>query len=445
MGRAHAGIMPRRRATLPPMSLSYYAFSAAPQSFPRLAGAHLEVETAIVGGGFAGLGTAASLIERGRKSIALIEAQTIGHGASGRNGGFVFGGFSLGPAALLRDLGPEAARALYAGTRDAVALIRTRIERHRIACERVEGGALWLDWFDTPRSRAEMAAQAALLREQFGVVWEPVDRKTVREQLQTERYGGALLERDAFHFHPLAYARGLAAALVGQGAQVFEHSALVRVEREGGGWRLHTACGGSLRAQQLVVAGGGYLRRVLPRLERARLPIATYVMTTAPLPEALQPIRSDAALYDNRFAFDYYRRLQDGRILWGGRISILEREPARIAALLKQDLLKVYPQLAQVEVSHAWGGLMSYARHHMPQIGQLAPGLWYAQAFGGHGVAPTTLAGDWLAAALCGEALPASLQRYGLSPVFGLAGLLAAQATYSWAELRDALHEALSR
>ncbi len=425
------------------MSQSYYEASAAPRAFPALGAAHLQVETAIIGGGFAGLGTAASLQERGRGSLALLEAETIGHGASGRNGGFVFGGFSREPADLLRELGAEAARELYAGTRDAVNRIRSRIERHAIACDRVEGGALWLDWFDTPRSRAAMAAQAELLATQFGVRWEALSREQVREQLQTERYGGALFERDAFHFHPLAYARGLAAAIAAAGGRVFERSPALRIERDGSGWRIQGRDGGSLRAERLVVAGGGYLRRVLPPLERARLPIATYVMATAPLTGAQQPIRSDAALYDNRFAFDYYRRLQDGRILWGGRISILEREPARIAALLKRDLLRVYPQLQEVEIDHAWGGLMSYARHQMPQLGQLAPGLWYAQAFGGHGVAPTTLAGEWLAAAICGEPLPAALWRYGLSPVFGAAGLLAAQARYSWAELRDALHEAL--
>lgn len=425
------------------MSQSYYEASAPALALPRLDGARIDVEIAVVGAGFAGLATCASLQERGRRDLAMLEAETVGHGASGRNGGFVFGGFSLDPQAMLAELGAEAARALYAGTRDAVALIRRRIEQQSIACDRVEGGALWLDWFDTPRSRAAMRAQAELLATHFGVRWEPLTAPQVREQLQTERYGGGLLERDAFHFHPLAYARGLALAIQAAGGRVFERSRLCRVERDGQGWRLHSVCGGSLRAAQLVIAGGGYLRRVLPALERARLPIATYVMTTAALPDELQPIRSDAALYDNRFAFDYYRKLVDGRILWGGRISILEREPQRIAALLRRDLLKVYPQLAEVPITHAWGGLMSYARHQMPQVGQLAPGLWYAQAFGGHGVAPTTLAGDWLAAAICGEPLPAALRRYGLSPVFGVAGLLAAQATYSWAELRDALHEAL--
>lgn len=427
--------------------MHYYEETAPPRRQRPLQGAQLQTEIAILGGGFAGLGTAASLIERGRRDLVVLEAGGVGEGASGRNGGFVFGGFSLDPAALLRQLGPEAARTLYAGTREAVARIRSRIHSHGIACEAVEGGALWLDWFDSPRSRAAMAAQAQLLRTQFGVHWEAVPREQLRAWLQTERYGGALREADAFHFQPLAYARGLADAIEAGGGRVCERSAVQRIERMGTGWRLHTAEGGGVQAEQLVIAGGGYLQRVLPPLERARLPIATYVMATEPLPEARQPIRCAAALYDNRFAFDYYRRLgsaDGGRILWGGRISIREREPARIAALLKRDLLKVYPQLAGVAISHAWGGLMSYARHQMPQIGRLAPGLWYAQAFGGHGVAPTTLAGDWLAGALCGETLPPSLSRYGLSPVFGRAGLLAAQAHYSWAELRDAVHAALA-
>lgn len=222
-----------------------------------------------------------------------------------------------------------------------------------------------------------------------------------------------------------------------------EHSAVLAIDRlPNGRFELRTAAGNCIRASQVVVAGGAYLQTVLPALTTARLPIATYVISTEPLPPHLRPIRTPAALYDNRFAFDYYRMLADHRLLWGGRISIQERDPARIAQMLQADLLKVYPQLAAVRIEHAWGGLMSYARHKMPQIGQLAPKLWFAQAFGGHGVAPTTVAGEWLAEAISGRAdLPSALQRYGLTPVFGQAGLLAAQASYSWAELKDALRE----
>ena len=424
---------------------TYYAATAPSLSFPPLADA-ADVEVAVLGGGFAGLATARGLQERGVTSVAVLEAQTIGHGASGRNGGFVFGGYSRDAVDLVHDLGLAPARELYARSREAVALIRSRIDAHAITCDKVEGGALLLNWFrHSARAERSLREQAHWLRENFGVTWDEIAPAQVRQWLDTERYGGALLERDAFHFHPLKYALGLARAIEQAGGRVHEHSAVMAVDRRPtGGFVLRTAQGATMRAAQVVVAGGAYLTTLLPALTGARLPIATYVIATEPLPERLRPIRTPAALYDNRFAFDYYRALADHRLLWGGRISIQERDSARIAQMLQADLLKVYPQLATVRIEHAWGGLMSYARHKMPQIGRLAPGLWFAQAFGGHGVAPTTVAGEWLADAISGRVdLPAALQRYGLTPVFGQAGLLAAQATYSWAELRDALRERL--
>lgn len=424
---------------------TYYTATAPSPGFAPLTDT-AEVEVAVLGGGFAGLSTARGLQERGITSVAVLEAEVIGHGASGRNGGFVFGGYSRDASDLVRDLGLAPAREFYARTREAVALIRRRIEQHGIACERVEGGALLVNWFrHSPRAERQLRAHARWLREQFQVVWDEVAAAQVRDWLETERYGGALLERDAFHFHPLQYGLGLARVIAEAGGRVHEHSAVVSVKRQAsGGFRVRTRQGAVLKAQQVVVAGGAYLQGLLPRLTRARLPIATYVIATEPLPEDLQPIQTRAAIYDNRFAFDYYRLLNDRRLLWGGRISILEREPEDIAQLLRADLLKVYPQLAEVKIEHAWGGLMSYARHKMPQVGRLAPGLWFAQAFGGHGVAPTTAAGEWLADAISGRAdLPAELARYGLTPVFGQAGLLAAQAQYTWAELQDALREKL--
>ncbi|KQW41137.1 MULTISPECIES: FAD-binding oxidoreductase [unclassified Roseateles] len=425
---------------------TYYAATAPCLSFAPLAGTGGNVEVAVLGGGFAGLATARGLQERGITSVAVLEAQSIGHGASGRNGGFVFGGYSRDAADLVSDLGLQPAREFYARSRDAVALIRSRVAAHVIDCDKVEGGALLLNWFKhSTRAERRLREQARWLAEHFGVAWDEISAAQVRRWLDTDRYGGALLERDAFHFHPLKYALGLAGVIEQAGGRVHEHSPVTAIDsRDAGGFVLRTAQGASIRAAQVVVAGGGYLDALLPALTGARLPIATYVIATEPLPERLRPIQTPAALYDNRFAFDYYRALTDHRLLWGGRISIQQREPARIAELLKADMLKVFPQLAAVRIEHAWGGLMSYARHKMPQVGRLAPGLWFAQAFGGHGVAPTTVAGEWLAEAIAGRIdLPAALQRYGLTPVFGQAGLLAAQASYSWAELRDALRERL--
>ena len=203
---------------------------------------------------------------------------------------------------------------------------------------------------------------------------------------------------------------------------------------------VHVRGGGHVHARQLVVTAGGYLRGgVVPPLERAMLPIATYVMATEPLGARLDEfIPKRPAIYDTRFAFDYYRPLPDTRILWGGRIAIRDRRPEDIARFLKADLLKVFPELADVRVEYAWGGLMSYARHKMPQVGRLPDGTWHALGFGGHGVAPTTAAGELLADAVSGRApIPEGFADYGLPRVWGPAGLLAAQATYSWAEFRD--------
>lgn len=415
-----------------PINPSHYARRIAPVR-TTLRGPHA-VEVAVVGGGFAGLNTALGLIERGQRGVLLLEAQTIGYGASGRNGGFVFGGYSLGEAALLRTLGPVAARALYRRTIDAVAMIRRRSAW--IDCDRRDSGVIWANWFRDP---AVLEARRQLLAEAYGVHWQPWDRERLRAAVASERYSAALYEADALHLDPLAYARGLAAEIEAGGGRIAEQSPVVELARHGSVWRLRTA-DAIVEARHVVLAGGGYLRGLSPRLESARLPIATYVMVTAPLGSlARQLIPTEAAIYDSRFAFDYYRRLPDDRILWGGRISIRDRAPAEVARLLRADLARVFPALQDVPVELAWSGLMSYARHEMPQIGQLAPGLWYAQAFGGHGLAPTAVAGEALAAAIvAGDPGWQAFAPFGLTRTFGPLGLLAAQATYWRLQAADA-------
>ncbi|CAH2938277.1 MAG: FAD-dependent oxidoreductase [uncultured Paraburkholderia sp.] len=213
----------------------------------------------------------------------------------------------------------------------------------------------------------------------------------------------------------------------------------MRLQRDGAGFVVHTPHG-AVDARHVVMAGGGYARNVYAKVERAVLPIATYVMATEPLGARLQDaIGTRAAVYDTRFAFDYYRPLPDTRILWGERISVRDRAPQVIARLLRRDLLKVYPQLHDVRVDYAWGGLMSYARHKMPQIGRSADGVWHAVGFGGHGMAPTTVC-ELLAAAIAGERpVPEAFATFGLTPAYGALGLAAAQLTYTTMQARDAL------
>ncbi|MFM0074706.1 FAD-binding oxidoreductase [Paraburkholderia sediminicola] len=400
------------------------------------------VNVCIMGGGLAGLSTALGLAERGVTDVAVLEAEQVGFGASGRNGGFVFGGYSLDCADLLKTIGPVRARELYALTTDAVDLMRQRIQRYRIDCDVTDAGVILANWFDEP---ARLDTQRRLMRDSFGVEWEPVAAAELASQLKTNRYHGGLFERNAFHFHPLKYVLGVAAAAADAGVQIHEKSPVVRFERsgargEGAGFVVHTPQG-ALEARHVVMAGGGYARNVYAQVERAVLPIATYVMATEPLGARLKDaIDTRAAVYDTRFAFDYYRPLPDTRILWGGRISVRDRAPDVIARLLRSDLLKVYPQLHDVRIEHAWGGLMSYARHKMPQIGRSTDGVWYAVGFGGHGMAPTTVSGELLAAAISGERpVPDAFAAFGLTRTYGALGLAAAQLTYTAMQTRDAL------
>lgn len=390
----------------------------------------------MVGGGFAGVNTALGLAERGQGGVVLLEARRVGRGASGRNGGFVFGGFSRGEERLLADLGPVRARALYAGTTDAVELIRSRIDRYGIDCERADAGVLWANWFRDPEV---LRARQRLLSEHFGVEWKWVPREALRAQLHTERYTDALFEPGAFHFHPLKYLQGIARTATGLGVQVHEQSPATALHRAGSGWRVETPAG-SVRARRVVLACGGYLAGLRDRVDAGVLPIATYAMATEPLGDRLQSAMSTrAAVYDTRFAFDYYRPMADTRLLWGGRISIVDRDPEDVARLLKGDLLKVFPQLEGIRIDHAWSGLMSYARHEMPQLGQVDDNLWLAQAFGGHGVAPTTFAGELLASAIAeGDPRWRELRDYGLVSALKPAGFAAAQLRYWWLQAMDA-------
>ncbi len=401
---------------------------------PALQGT-VDARVAIVGGGYAGVCLALGLAERGMRDVVLLERDEIGHGASGRNGGFVFGGYSLGEAELLRQLGAQRARRLYDLTTGAVDLIRKRIARYAIECDAVDAGVIWTNWFRDPEVLRE---RQRLLKETYGVEWEWLPQDQLRSVIHSRRYHDGLFERNALHLHPLDYLHGMLRAAQGQGISFHENSRVRRVERDGAGWRVRTDAG-EVKAQIVVLACGGYLAHLEREVDRAVLPIATYVMATEPLGARLQEcLHTEAAVYDTRFAFDYYRPLKDSRLLWGGRISIRNRSPQAVKKLLLHDLLRVFPQLEGVQLDYAWSGLMSYARHQMPQLGTRGDGLWWMQAFGGHGTAPTCVAGELLAAAIAqNDAGWRDFASFGLQSTWRPFGYLGAQAQYWWAEAKD--------
>ncbi|MGY3038717.1 gamma-glutamylputrescine oxidase [Rhodanobacter sp. TND4EL1] len=421
----------------PSSSTSYYRATATHcQAWPALQGSS-HARVAVVGGGFAGLNTALGLAERGVRDVVLLEREQIGFGASGRNGGFVFAGYSLGEQSLFDQLGETRAQALFKLTTEAVGRIRRRVADYAIPCDLVDEGVIWANWFRDP---AVLRRRQQLLAEKFGVQWEWLPEAELRARIHSERYHDGLYEPDALHLHPLNYAIGLAAAASAQGVRVHEDSGVRSLEREGLQWRLRTA-NGDVLVDQVVLACGGYLAGLQRSIDRAILPIATYVMVTEPLgPRLDECLQTRAAIYDSRFAFDYYRALPDTRLLWGGRISVLNRSPQAVQRLLTRDLLRVFPQLKDVRVEYAWSGLMSYARHQMPQIGGDGRGLWWAQAFGGHGLAPTCAAGELVASAIAeGDQRWRAFADYGLDSTHRPLGYLAAQAGYWWQQGRDYL------
>jgi glycine/D-amino acid oxidase-like deaminating enzyme len=409
--------------------LSWYLNEAGPPAVHAgaLSGSR-RCRIAIIGAGLAGISTAVSLLERGIDDVCVLEADEPGAGASGRNGGFVFAGYSLANDALLKQVGRAEAERLHGWTRDAVHRVRERIQRYRIGCQINENGVLLADWFGDDDALEGFAAR---MRSQLGFELEVVPRERMLDWVASRRYGCGLHEPDSFHFHPLRHIRGLAGHLHENGVAVHGRSPVRSVTSTGSGWRL-VLDGGRIEADELVLCTGGYDRQLWPPLNRALQPIATYIATTEPLGERIHEcLPRPVAVYDTRFAFDYYRPLPDTRLLWGGRISTARRSPASIRRLMRRDLLRVFPNLADVGFEHAWGGWMSYARHEMPLLGRTDQGLWYGLAFGGHGMATTTLAGDILAEALSGE--PERLrafERWVPSWAGGWVGRAAVQARY---------------
>lgn len=417
---------------------SYYAATlAGARDYPAL-GSSVAADVCVVGGGLAGLSTALELARAGT-SVVVLEGARVGFGASGRNGGFVAAGYAEDLDAIARRVGRDHARELFALSCDGVRQVRENIAAFDIAAAQSRPGALRVLRHD---DEAAFSHAPDRLREAYGYDVDYWPMEKVRAHLKSERYFQGLYDAGAVHIHPLNYVAGLGAACAAAGAQVFEQSAARCIEPKGAGHVVRTERG-SVDAEHVVLCHSTYGRGLHAGLDRAVLPVATYVVATGPAPALLDAaIATEAAVADTRRAGDYYRRLADGRLLWGGRITTQRSEPSRLAHLLKRDIVAVYPQLAGLEIDHAWAGLMAYATHKMPIIGPLQPGIWAATGFGGHGLNTATVAGR-----LIGDAIARGDDRYRLFAPFGMpwaggmAGRAATQAAYWYYQLRDRIDE----
>jgi len=426
----------RRPAERPAMAYieTYYKRSMTEAKVrPALTGV-VECDTVIIGGGLAGLTTALELARAGI-SVVVLEAEQIGFGASGRNGGIVSPSFACGEDAIARRVGPQAAKALHRLTIEGVDRVRATIDDLGIEGAAPCPGLLSLRRFD----RADdMLAHAALFAGEYGYEMAYLDREALRAVLKTDRYFHGLRDNRAFHMHPLNYLRGIADEVERLGGRIFEGSRAV--SQNLGVVKAIGTARGRVAARRAVFAAGGYADGLQPRLQRGVLPIATYMMISEPAPDLIgSVIRTREAMLDDRRASDYYRVVDGGsRLLWGGRITTRTASETAVAAELRREMVGTYPQLAGLKTDLAWSGLMGYARHQMPQIGQLQDGVWHCTAFGGHGLNTTAIGAKVLAEAMLGQSDRIKMfAPFGLVWAGGPFGMAAAQLTYWSLQAQD--------
>lgn len=417
---------------------SWYAATATPLApFPPLEG-EVAADVCIIGAGFTGLSAALHLAEAGL-DVVVLEAHRAGFGASGRNGGQVGSGQRLEQDVLERMFGRDDARKLWDIGEEAKALIRGLIERHAMPVTFHPGIA------HACRSAAEVAharSMAEKLSRDYGYdAVQPLDRAGMEALTGSGAYVGGDIDHGAGHIHPLNFALGLADAAAKAGARIFERSEVTGVAA--GTPHRVTLARGAVRAGQVIFAANGYLGGLEPRIAARVMPINNFVIATEPLGERWAEILpTNAAVADTRFVVNYWRRSDDGRLLFGGGESYGYRFPKDIAALVGKPMRAVYPQLAGARIDHAWGGTLAITMSRLPYFGRLGPGMLTASGYSGHGVALATLAGRILAEAARSEAgrfdlmaqLPAP--RFPGGPALRSPLLVLAM---SWYALRDRL------
>ena len=360
----------------------------------------IETDFCVVGGGCTGLSGALHAAERGFRTV-LLEGGRIGWGASGRNGGQMIPGLRKSAVELVGLYGKERARTIFQTADAARDLVVDLIRRHGIACDLKQTGHL--EAAIKPKEMRHLAEEAECQAQTMGYRhMRLLSAGEVRAELGTDRYHGGLVDGLGGHLHPLNYTLGLADAASRAGVQIYEQSPAVALEESATGVIVRTMTG-VVRAKYALLAGDAFLGALDEGLARKIMPVANYVVATAPLPDPAAIIRHDRAVSDTKFVVDYYRLTADGRLLFGGGERYTPDPPADIAGFVRPYLERVFPQLAGIAIDHAWGGLVSVTLSRMPDIGRRG-NLFYAHGYSGKGVILTTLAGQLVAEAMAGTA-----------------------------------------
>ncbi len=370
------------------------------QEHPRLQGDH-QADVCVIGGGFTGLSAALNLAERGFKVIVL-EAERIGFGASGRNGGLVGSGQRKDVLDMEAAFGLETSRQFWDFAQAAKQEIRDRVAKHNIACDLQRGQLEGIH-------KASYAGDAKELSDALAERYDyphtrALDREETKELIATDEFIEGFLDEEAAHLHPLNFALGLARAARDAGVQIYEGSR-VKSYSQSDPAEIKTA-EGSVKASFVVLACNGYLEKLEPRVSGKIMPINNFMIATEPLGEkrAQELIKRRLGVHDSRFVVDYFRISDDHRLLFGGGENYRRGFPSDIRGMVRPYMLRIFPQLKDVSIDYAWGGTLAVTVNRLPSVGRLQPNLFYGHGYSGHGVPTSIFAGKVIAEAIGGTA-----------------------------------------